>query len=170
MRKLYIGILCFFIISCNSEKSLVDKRSHLIKKLFQTTDTVYECYIAFDNRRLVWYHDSTILYGFVVKPYGIQELQPVYCVNHLIEANSIDECFSTDFVNNDPCFQSSLDGVGISMYVKNQKRRSCSVHTECLFLKEYPQNSFPYLLKQDLSLLNKAANKKNKKVYTIIKN
>ena len=167
MKKIYIGLLCFFIIACNPEKRLIDKSNRLIEKLFQKTDTIYDCYVAFDDRRLIWYHDSTTLYGFVVKPFSIQKLQPVYCINHLIDANSIDECFSTDFVNNDPCFQSSLDGVGVSMYVKNQKRLSCSVHTECLFSKEYPKNSFPFLLRQDLSLLNKAANKKNMKVYTI---
>lgn len=170
MRKLYIGILCFLIIGCNPEKRLVDKSNYLIEKLLQTTDTVYDCYVAFDDRRLIWYHDSTTLYGFIVNPYSTQKLQPVYCLNQMIDANSIDECFSTALINNDPCFQSVLDGVGVSMYVKNQKEKFCSVHTECLLSKEYPKNSFPYFLKQDLSLLNKAANKKNKKVYTIIKN
>ena len=159
MKKLFIGISFLLIIGCNPEKRLVDKSSRLIEKL-QTTDTVYDCYAAFDDKWLIWYHDSTTLYGYIVKPYSTQKLPPVYCLNQMIDANSIDECFSTALVNNDPCFQSVLDGVGVSMYVKNQKERWCSVHTACLFSKEYPKNSFPYLLKQDLLLLNQAAKKK----------
>ena len=81
MKKIYIGILCFLIIGCNPEKRLVDKSSHLIEKLFQTTDTIYECYVAFDDRRLIWYHDSTTLNGFIVKLYSTQKLHPVYCAS-----------------------------------------------------------------------------------------
>jgi hypothetical protein len=60
--------------------------------------------------------------------------------------------FDTSIYKDIECFDHTLDGEWIKLYIKgNRKAIHSSVDMQCLFNKKFNQNTFPYKLQYDFS-------------------
>lgn len=146
-------------IDNTSRRSLSKRTDKLIKKSHEIVDTVYlYSYGGTSYIYSIWYHKEGYIHSFWLRPYKTKVFKPVEAKNIIFDSNSFNECFSYSFEKEKSfeCFPSLLGGGRIVAYIKGENRsRSTSIDEKCLFSHKYPENSFPYKLQYDLSIIFK---------------
>ena len=157
-RYLLVIILTAFVMpilfySCNSQKGLVSRTNSVIKKGYTKVDTIFQFSNYSNQTDVIWYHDDSSMYVYIIKPYNVKKLHPIIAINSHPKSESIEKSFDNTFDKEDTCFQNMLDGTAITMHIKNQQKKWSSLDVNCLFSKDYQPNTFAYKMKYDLSLI-----------------
>ncbi len=157
-RYLLVIILTTFVMpilfySCNSQKGLDYRTNNVIKKGYTQVDTVFQFSNYSNQTDVIWYHDDSLMYVYIIRPYNVKKLEPIIAINSYPNSESIEKCFANTFDKEDTCFQNMLDGTAITLHIKNQQKKWSSLDVYCLLSKDYKPNTIAYKMKYDLSLI-----------------
>lgn len=163
---LFIVLLSVLCLSCSSELCLQKRTNKLIEISHKNADTIYLYSAAFNNFNLVWYHKDNFIYSFWVKPHKTERYKPIEAKNITINNDSLIKYFDTSINKDIECFDHTLDGEWIKLYITGEKGilRS-SIDMQCLFNEKYSKNTFPYKLQYDFSKIRKSKDFDFKKLY-----
>ncbi len=156
--------LLFF--SCSSQLCSQKRTDRLIEKLQKNADTIYLYSVAFNDFSLVWYHKDNFLHSFWVKPHKTKSQKPIEAKNIIVNNDSINKYFNNSLEKDIQCFQYTLDGEWIKLYIKNKEPLFSSIDTDCLFRNKYPVNSFSYKLQYDFSKMHRYIDVDFEKMYS----
>jgi hypothetical protein len=163
---LFIALLSVLCLSCSPILCLQKRTNRLIEKSHKNADTIYLYSAAFNDFNLVWYHKANFIYSFGVKPNRTEKYKPIEANNITINNDSLMKYFDTSLYKDIECFDHTLDGEWIELYItgKREVMRS-SIDMQCLFNKKFMQNTFPYKLQYDFSKIRKSKDFDFKKLY-----
>ncbi len=156
--------LLFF--SCSSQLCLQKRTDRLIEKSYKNTDTIYLYSVAFNDFNLVWYHKGDFIYSFWIKPYKIKQYKPIEAKNIIVNNDNINKYFDTSFDKDIQCFEHTLDGAWVKLYVKGKNSVMSSIDMKCLFNTKFEPNSFPYKLQYDFSKIHRLIDFDFEKMYS----
>jgi hypothetical protein len=169
MRNKIIIVVCVFMSllfsSCSSQFCLQKRTNRLIEKSYKNVDTVYLYSVAFNDFNLVWYHKDNFIHSFWVKSYKTKQYEPIEAKNIIINNDSINKYFDTSLNKDIQCFEHTLDGAWIKLYVKGKNTLMSSIEMQCLFNTKFEPNSFPYKLQYDFSKIHKPIDFDFEKMY-----
>ena len=155
-RNWVLCLSCVFfaaLCSCNPQKALERKSNRIIEETYVKADTVFQFSNYSNQTEVIWYHDDSLMYVYIIRPFNVKKLQPIFAINSNPTPESIEKSFSNTFDKEDTCFQNMLDGTAITMHIKNQQKKWSSLDVYCLLSKDYMPNTIAYKMKYDLSLI-----------------
>lgn len=149
MTILLLLVTCLY--GCTIEHRLRINTNFEVKKAYHKADTIYVYSVAFNNWTLLWYHKNGCIYKRYVYPNRVKRKKAIVAMNYNVNMESIRECFEPSMFKDVECFEGTLDGESIEMYVKGEKKHmDSSINTDCLFQHKYEEGSFQYKLQYDL--------------------
>lgn len=163
---LFFALLSLLCLSCSPKFCLQKKTNRLIEKSHKNADTIYLYSVAFSNFNLVWYHKGDHIHKFRVKPHRTEKYKPIVAKNITINIDSLEKYFDNSIYKEIECFDHTLDGEWIKLYVKGKKEiMRSSIDIQCLYNTKFRQNTFPYKLQYDFSKIWKSKDIDFKKLY-----
>lgn len=153
MKNIMIVLLLVIgLHGCTIEQHLKIKTNLEAKRTYHKADTIYVYSVTFNDWTLLWYHKNGCIYKRYIYPNKIKRGKAIVAMNYNVTEESIRKCFELSMFKDVECFEGTLDGESISMYVKGEKNQmNSSINTECLFKYKYDEGSFQYKLQYDLS-------------------
>lgn len=163
-------IIIFIYIStlfwgCSPQLCLQKRTNRLILNFYKETDTVYLYSVAFNDFNLIWYYKDDFIYSFLVKPHNTKKHNHIESKNINVNNDSINKYFNNFLFKDIQCFESSLDGEWIKIYIKNKEPLFSSLDINCLFRNKYSINTFPYQLQYYFSKIFETKYSDFKKLY-----
>ncbi len=121
------------------------------------SDTVYKYYSETwgKNRmldvRCFWYHKNNNIHLYVLQEGKAMRYKKIPAINYAVN-DTIDEYKMVTMAENryGECFEATLDGEGIFVYIKKRKNVDISVNSNCLSKKKCKEGTFEYKLQYDL--------------------
>ena len=94
-RYLLVIILTTFVMpilfySCNSQKGLDYRTNNVIKKGYTQVDTVFQFSNYSNQTDVIWYHDDSLMYVYIIRPYNVKKLEPIIAINSYPNSESIE--------------------------------------------------------------------------------
>lgn len=151
MKKIIILFLVLFFCGCNAQKYLQRNTAKVIDRYLEKADTIYLYSVAFENVDFIWFHQGDYIYSFTIKPYEVKTNKAIKAKNIKIEDDCIDKYFDISINKDVQCFDHTLDGEWVKMYVKGEKSKMTSINIACLLKTSFKQNTFPHKLQYDFS-------------------
>lgn len=139
-----LSLLC--CVGCSTQRCLQKRTDRLVEKLHTESDTIYKYWVAFSDCNLLWYHSGDYIHSFLVKPYSIKKQNPIPAENLTTDNDTLYKYFDFSFNKEVQCFDNTLDGAYLVIYIKNSKPMSSGIDVKCLLSNRYSPNTFPYRL------------------------
>lgn len=149
MTILLLLVTCLY--SCTIEHQLKNNTDLEVKRAFHKADTIFVYSVTFNNWTLLWYHKNSCIYSRYVYPNRVKRGKTIAALNYSMNTESISECLEPNMFKDVECFEGTLDGESIYMYVKGEKKyKYSSIDTECIFQHKFVEGTFQYKLQYDL--------------------
>lgn len=156
MKKLsIIALIAYVFCSCSAQLSLQKRTDRLILKTQKVVDTVFLYSVAFNDFNIVWYHKDNSIHSYKIKPHSTEHNKPINIEESIILNEDINKYFEGFLYKDLKCFEPTLDGEWIVVYIKDKEPLFSSINTGCLFETRFIPNSFPYWLQYDLYKLRR---------------
>lgn len=143
---LFLSVL---LCSCNPQACLQRRTDRIIKRSYNQVDTVFVYSIAFHNYKVAWFHKGNLLHLFRIKPHSTKHYKPIEAKNITFNSKDLDKYFEDSIFKDVKCFELTLDGEWVEIFIKNQKSFESSIDISCLYRTKYKPNSLPYKLQYD---------------------
>lgn len=150
--RIIITIMLFLsalLCSCNPQLCLQRRTDRTIKRFHNQVDTVYVYSIAFHNHKIAWFHKGNLLHLFRINPHSTKHYKPIESKNIAFDGRDLDKYFEDSIFKDVKCFELTLDGEWVEIFIKNQKPLESSIDLNCLYRTKYKPNSLPYKLQYD---------------------